>query len=158
MLSSSIKKKSWDTDILSCLKVEHSYKTLHNPKCHEAEYSPFSESSLYVTLLLQKTYISTCFAERIRSFAFIKKGEKWKQHSAPVLPWATVEAARTPDSESGATKRFPWEWYSAFQYQAAIALNWIYEHLCFTLIYFVYLWARYVLRHQKSLRLFFGIW
>ncbi|XP_042099629.1 endoplasmic reticulum junction formation protein lunapark isoform X4 [Ovis aries] len=67
------------------------------------------------------------------------------------LEWrAVVEAACILSSKSGTTKLLPWELHSASHHQAAIALNFVCEHLCFVSIYFVHPLARCVLRSSSS--------
>lgn len=57
-----------------------------------------------------------------------------------------IKAVHTSSTQSGTSKLLPREPHSASQHQAAIALNSVFEHLCFILIYFVHLLSRRVPR------------
>lgn len=77
------------------------------------------------------------------------------------VQWACVEGAHILSSKHGTQGSFPGKHSaSAFTaYQAAGALNYVCEHLCFLSIYFVHLLTRCVQSYQKSLRdVFLEVW
>ena len=62
----------------------------------KCRYPYFFESSCYISLLWQKTYVSICFCwlkEMWRGFSLLWKTQKLKQHAVFALQWALTEAA-----------------------------------------------------------------
>ena len=85
-------------------------------------------------------FIPLCFYEKftlVPAFTNWKKSEEDFCFYAFTLQWAVLEAAHNQSSERGPSTLLPQELHSS-QHQAAIALNCVYEHLCFILIYFVH--------------------
>lgn len=118
--------------------------SVHTGICHLLEFalyhSTFTEDVNQYLFLLTKRNMK-------RIYTYTKKDKKREQHLACVLQQCSFETVCSPSSKSGPTKILPLKLCSAFQHQAAaIALNYVCEHLCFASSYFVHLFARCVLQ------------
>lgn len=98
-------------------------------------------------------YLFSLTERNMKRIFALTKSEKQKQLSAFVLQWALQRQRARP------TDLLPWEPHSASQPQAPIALNCVWEHLCFISVNFGHPSVRCVLSYQKSLRqVILGVW
>ena len=136
----------------SFLNLQIIKETVKNPTYRWKEddmgkyiYPSLFWSSLSVTSLLQKIYISTCFLTNWKkskeNFCFYKIKVK-KITLAFVLLATVLEASPTPR----VVKHLPGNHTQQLRIKAPIASNCVCEHLCFILIYLVCPLARRDLR------------
>lgn len=92
-----------------------------------------------------KQYVSSLTKRNLKGIFLTKKGENSIQHLSCSESTSPSTGSVHHSSKSGPAKLLPLELHSASQHQAAIALNCACEHMCFILIYFLYLLARCVL-------------
>lgn len=114
------------------------------------------EASSYITLLLQKTHISTSVFTNQKMF-FTKKGEKQKQRCLFCSEsYGGSEGPQQREWPSQAPSREP---HSAHRPQAAIALNGTYENLCYSSICFGHPLVRCVPKVSgKPREVIFEVW
>ena len=104
-------------------------------------YPLLFKSSLYTTLLLVKTYISSCFCQLKKiqgEFSFLPKKVRSENRIQCLFCSSCYKGSGALSSESGPMKLLPWEPHSASQYQVARALGHVCKHLCFISAYFVH--------------------
>ena len=105
------------------------------------------KSLLYTTSLLPTLVpVFTNGKKSEEDFSCYENKEKSRNSIRCLFCGRLLEATRTPSSESSPAKLLPREPHSASLCQAITTLHCVWEHLCFTSVYFVYLLARCVLR------------
>ena len=107
----------------------------------------FSKFSVHQFVFTKDLYFLLTKRNSEKNFAFVKKGEKWKQHLAFVLQGVSQRqhmlwAARVAPSSSFCSD------YIQHLASGCHISDCVCEHLCFSSIYFVHLLVRGVLRQS----------